>query len=188
MFKEKGSVAISVVQMSANVNVDVTNSSQTLQIGLKGATIAVGAINLTFTGNWLDWLINILKPFIQNAIKSALETKFPTIIGTLIGTVNADLMKIPTSIPLEKIAYIRIGLTEPPSCVASASGNFVSAQVRGVVWCGVVWCGVVWCGVVWCGVVWCGVVWCGVVWCGVVWCGVVWCGVVWCGVVWCGVV
>lgn len=136
VFKEKGSVSIALVQTSGSVTVAVSNTNLNPSVALVSASINVGSLQINFMGNWLDWLINLFKPFIESAIQKAVDTKFSSIVQTIVTTANAGLAKLPMASPLKlappfDIAEFRYGLTAPPIAQQGANGGFMGLQLEG---------------------------------------------------------
>jgi len=136
VFKEKGAVSIALVQTSGDITVAVSNTNLNPSVQLVAASVNVGSLQINFTGNWLDWLINLFKPFIESAIQKAVDTQFSSIVQTIITGANTALSKLPMASPLKlpapfDIAEFRYGLTAPPIAQQGANGGFMGLQLEG---------------------------------------------------------
>jgi len=136
IFKESGSVSISASQTNGAVTVALEAASLEAQLGFVSGSLSIGSLNLSFSGNWLDWLVNLFKPFIENAVKSEFDSKFPQILSTVVAAANTELAKLPTAYPLPfsapyNIAEVRYGLMSPPTANLSGSVGYIGVSLQG---------------------------------------------------------
>jgi hypothetical protein len=137
-----GSVDISVTSTSATLGLNVTAVKLHAQVAPTDVAITVGDVGLTFHGSLFDWLLTLLKGYIEKAVSSGITAAFGTAITTVVeNTVNPELLKMQMDLPLSvrapyNFTEVRFGLTASPSVTATylavdLQGDVVNASAAG---------------------------------------------------------
>lgn len=116
-----GSVDISVSNTKASMSVGLTTENLHPQLNCAPVSLTIGDINLSFHGSALDWILNLFKSLIENAIKSALDGQVGSAIASFI---NEDVNKELSGLNLDLAIA-----APPPFDIAEARFGFVANPI-----------------------------------------------------------
>jgi len=128
-----GSVDISVSSTSAALTVGLNVSNLHPQMSVQSVSLNVGNIDMSFHGSLLDWILDLFKGMIENAVKSNLDSVFGSAVSDFITTdVNSVLMNLDLDIPINapapyNISEARFGIVSIPTI----SSTFVGISLQG---------------------------------------------------------
>ena len=116
--------------------IDVTdvNGDLTLVYDDSGFNMQNLQINFSDNSAILDLIWNILRPFIETAIREAFNTNFPSVVQAVVTTLDGVLDKVPTAVPLPlpapyNIAEIRYCLTGNPVSDSGYMGIMMEGDI-----------------------------------------------------------
>jgi len=115
-----GSADVAVSGTSAAVGALVSAAAGHAQVAVTSSTLTVGSIDISFHGSLWDWLLNLLKGLIEDAVKKAVAGAFTDAVDSLVAkTINPKLAAIAMEIPLNvrapyNISEVRFGLVSQP--------------------------------------------------------------------------
>jgi LBP / BPI / CETP family, C-terminal domain len=130
-----GSVDIAVSQTTAAVGVTFAVAALHPQLVATAATVNVGSIDLTFHGSVLDWILNLFKSNIENAVRSALQNDFGGAVSDFLSTdVNKELAALNLDLALAapapyNISEARFGFVQAPA--VAPGGAFIAVAMQG---------------------------------------------------------
>jgi hypothetical protein len=116
-----GTVDISVSNTKASMSVGLTTQNLHPQLQCAPVALTIGDINLSFHGSALDWILNLFKSLIENAIKSALDGQVGSAIASF---VNEDVNKELSGLNLDLAIA-----APPPFDIAEARFGFIAYPV-----------------------------------------------------------
>ena len=117
-----GSLDAAVSKTSASATVRLAEAALRPTLDCLNAQLSIGSIDISFHGdNALDWLLNLFKSLIGNAVSGALDKAFgPTISAFITEDGNKFLASIPIAVPITarppyNISEARFGFVAPPA-------------------------------------------------------------------------
>ena len=131
-----GNLDASVSSTSAALSVVMSESNLRPVLACPGATLSIGNIDISFHGDSaLDWLLDLFKSLIDNAVKGSLDKAFGPIVQSFVNEDgNAFLATIPIAVPINarapyNISEARFGFVQAPSINPTCMGIAVQGDV-----------------------------------------------------------
>lgn len=131
-----GNLDASVSSTTAAIGVALSASNLRPSLTCPSASLSIGNIDIQFHGdNALDWLLDLFKGLIENAVKSSLGSAFGPLVASFVNEDgNAFLASIPITVPIAarapyNISSARFGFVAPPLIAPTFMGIAVQGDV-----------------------------------------------------------
>jgi hypothetical protein len=115
-----GSVDVSVSSTTAALAAGVGVAALHPQLSVQSVALNIGSVDMSFHGSLFDWLLDLFKGMIENAVRSSLDSAFGSVVADFItADVNPELAALDLDIPIAapapyNISLARFGLVAPP--------------------------------------------------------------------------